>query len=216
MKHGLLCIVAAAALLVGAPASGQFVFIDVTGDGLANCTDEDNLIDDALNPTITAVDIYFVTDANKDGSAAVCNSAEPLTLSSYEFTLRYSGSGSVVYNGWTDNLGFPFPIITAGDGTFAAAGEDCWVGRGGNPPGLAPGKHKLGTLSIAVTGSPILSFATSSTLDPNAQTAFGSACDGNQLDSTIRLGDDFQDNCPTDLPIPVHSTTWGKIKKTYQ
>ncbi len=122
----------------------------------------------------------------------------------------------MVYNGWTDNLGFPFPIITAGDGTFAAAGADVWVGRGGNPPGLAPGNYKLGTLSITVAGTPHLSFATSSTLSGNAQTAFGSACDGNQFDSTIRLGDDFTDNCGTDFANPVTETTWGKIKNIYR
>ncbi len=214
MKQCLLLLAATAVLLVGAPAYSQFVFLDTNGDGVNSFTDT-QLLDDVLLPGPNSVDVYFVTDQNRNGSAAVCASAEPFTISSYEFTLRSSGSGSLVYNGWTDNLGFPFPIITAGDGTFAAAGTDCWVGRGANPPGLAPGKYKLGTLSVTVTGSPVLSFVTLSTIDPNAQTAFGSACDGNQFDSTIRLGDDFQDNLGTEPKVPVITTTWGKIKQTY-
>lgn len=214
MKNCLLFLVVVAALMVGAPAYSQHVYADVNGDGLNSLTNP-ALPDDVLGPATTSVDVYFTTNFNRDGSAAVCNSAEPFTLGSYEFVLRSSGSGSVVFNGWTDNLGFAFPIITAGDGTFSTAGSDTWVGRGGNPPGLSPGTYKVGTLSITVTGTPKLDFATSSSISGNAQTAFGSSCDGNQFDSTIRLGDDFVDSDGTESPTPVLDTTWGKIKKLY-
>jgi len=176
-----------------------------------------------VNAAVTAVDVYFATDQNGDGSASVCTSAEPYTLGSYEAVLRYTGSGIVTFNSWTDALSFPFPIITAGDGTFATAGNDTWFGRGGAPPGLPPGLYKVGTLNITVTGTPVLTFGMNSSISGNAQTAFGSQCDGALFDSTIRLGPlseigitaDFTDSYGSTAPTPVVKSTWGKIKTLY-
>jgi hypothetical protein len=226
MKNCLLTLAVVAVLAIAGPAYSQYVYLDVNGDGV-NFDREagvgNSVPSDQLGAGTTAIDVYFVTDKMADGSAATCSSAEPFTLGSYEATLRYSGSGTVTFTGWTDALSFAFPIITAGDGTFATAGNDTWFGRGGAPPGLAPGTHKVGTLAVTVTGTPTVMFATSSSISGNAQTAFGSACDGSMFDSTIRLGAlpdlgttaDFSESFGTTAPIPVVRSTWGKIKTLY-
>ncbi len=216
MKQCLLMFAAAAVLFVGAPAYSQYIFLDTNGDGL-NSNTSSGLPDDILTSATTSVDVYLVTDKNRDGSAAVCNSAEPFTINQYEFTLHTSGPGQVVFNSWTDNMNFTFGLVLCGDGTMCTGGGDVWVGRGSGTQ-LPPGKYKLGTLGITVTTSsdPNLNFAVSSTLNPNAQTAFGSNCDGANFDSLIRLGVDFTDSDGTEPGTPVMPTTWGKIKKLYQ
>jgi hypothetical protein len=226
MKNCLLSLAVVAVLAMAGPAYSQYVYLDVNGDGV-NFDREafvgNTVPSDALSPATTSIDVYFVTDKMADGSAATCASAEAFTLGSYEATLRYSGTGTVTFTGWTDALGFAVPIITAGDGTFAALGNDTWFGRGGNPPGLAPGTYKVGSVAVTVTGTPTINFATSSTISGNAQTAFGSACDGALFDSTIRLGAlqdlgisaDFSESFGTTAPTPTVKSTWGKIKQLY-
>jgi len=214
MKKCLLFLAVAAALMVGAPAYSQYFFADVNGDGL-NSNTNTGLPDDVLNSTKTTMDIYVVTDKNRDGSTAICDTGEPFTINQYEFTLHTTGGGSVVFNTWTDNMNFTFGLVTCGDGTMCTGGGDVWVGRGSGTQ-LAPGKYKIGTLGISVTGSPIVSFATSSSLNANAQTAFGSACLGSHFDGLQILGVDFEDSDGTEASTPVKATTWGKIKKLYQ
>ena len=50
MKHGLLALAAVIVLAIGAPASAQYMYIDVNGDGL-------NTSADVLSPSVTTVDI---------------------------------------------------------------------------------------------------------------------------------------------------------------
>jgi len=213
MKNCLLFLAVAAVLMVGAPAYSQYFFVDSDGDGLSSMS-PGSPGNDVLNSGVTHVDVYVITDKNRDASTAICNSAEPFTINQYEFTLHTTGSGSVTFNSWTDNMGFTFGLTLCGDGSFCTGGGDVWVAKGSGSQ-LAPGKYKLGTLALAVTGTPVVSFATSSSLNPNAQTAFGSNCDGQRFDSLIRLGEDFTDADGTEPPTPVTPTTWGKIKKLY-
>src|SRR6185503_16433733 len=106
--------------------------------------------------------------------------------------------------------------ITIGDHTFATAGTDAWFGRG-NAAAVAPGKYKVGTLSISVTGTPKLDFVCSSSIDFSAQTAFGGHCYSPLFDNTNRLCEQYpQSNAfGTEAPVPVVPTTWGKIKTMY-
>ena len=224
MKNCLLSLAVVAVLAIAGPAYSQYVYLDVNGDGV-NFDREagvgNSVPSDALSAGVTAIDVYYTTDKMADGSAATCISAEPYTLGSYEAVLRTTGSGTVTFTGWTDALGFAVPIITAGDGTFATAGTDTWFGRGGSPPGLAPGTYKVGTIHVTVTGTPTVMFGTSSSISGNAQTAFGSQCDGARFDSTIRLGPagdpdyDFTESFGSTAPTPVVKSTWGKIKTLY-
>jgi hypothetical protein len=226
MKHTLLLVVLG--ILAGVvPAQGQYVYLDVNGDGLN--FDREAMIgnavpSDLLSAADTAVDVYFVTDKMADGSDATCTSAEPFTIVTYEAVLRYTGSGTVTFHSWTDNLGFMIPMITAGDGTIATSGNDVWFGRGSGPAGLPPGLYKVGTLNITVTGQPMLIFGMNSTISGNAQTAFASQCDGALFDGTIRLGPiselgitaDFAESFGAAYVNPIVSTTWGKIKERYR
>ena len=218
MKKCLLFLAVAAGLMIGAPAYSQYIFADVNGDArntLENCPPCNPLLaGDVLSSSVTSLDVYVITDKNENGSDAVCSSLEPFTINQYEFTLHTSGSGNVVFNSWVDNMGFTIGLAACGDGKFCTGGGDVWVAVGSGTI-LAPGKYKLGTLSIAVTGTPVVSFATTSSLNPNAQTAFGSNCDGLNFDSLIRLGLDFFDSDGTAPSTPVTPTTWGKIKKLY-
>jgi hypothetical protein len=221
MKNCLLLLAVVAALVVGGPAYSQYVFLDVNGDGVNSKTNP-ALPDDILGPSVTAVDVYFVTDKNRAGATVTCaaDPTRPMTLFSYDVTLHSSGSGTVAFNSWTDALGFAtsFTNGSCPGADFCPASPtsspDIWVGRGGTPPG-STGKIKIGTIHITVTGSPVLDIVTGSSINASAQTAFGSLCFGNQADGTIRLGDDFFDADGTEASTPVVETTWGKIKALY-
>jgi len=214
MKRCLLFLAVAAGLMVGAPAYSQYYFLDVNGDGVNSKTDV-LLPDDVLNSTKSSMDVYVVTDKNRDGSTAVCSSAEAFTINQYEFVLHTSGPGSVTFNTWADAMGFTVGLALCGDGTLCTGGGDAWIARGSGTQ-LAPGKYKLGTVGITVTGTPVVDIVTTTSLNGNAQTDFGSACDGLNFDSLIRLGLDFTDADGTEPTTPVQPTTWGKIKKLYQ
>ena len=65
------------------PASSQYAFLDLTGDSL-------NTGADVLGGSLPVnVDVYLVTNRNRDGSPVACGSgSEPLTLDSFEFAPR--------------------------------------------------------------------------------------------------------------------------------
>lgn len=217
MRNCLLLLAVVGVMLVGAPANSQYLFVDVNGDG-KNSLNTTNPFhagapDDVLGPGVTSVDVWFVTNQNADGSAATCS--QPFQINSYEFIFRSSGSGSVAYGAWTDNMTGMLGGALCGDGTICTGGADVWVAKYKftyDPPGT----YKVGTLAITVTGSPKIDFVTSSTLSGSAQTAFGSSCPGINGDNTLRLGQDYPTAHGTESPIPVTNTTWGKIKTLYQ
>ena len=221
MKNCLLFLVVVAMLAIGPPAHSQYLFLDVNGDGHNSGNPaEPGSGSDVLNSGVTSVDVYFDTNHNPDGSAASCDqSSNALTINSYEALLRASGTGTVTFNGWTDNMGFTFGIIINGDHTFATAGTDAWMGRGSATP-MAPGRYKVGTLSITVTGTPVISWLPfgGSSLNASAESAFGTQCEGNDFDDTYKLGSDFNlaNAFGTQAPTPVVSRTWGAIKEMYK
>ena len=222
MKNCLLLLVVVAMVAVVAPAYSQTLYMDTNGDGLNSLLEKQNgnnsAPDDVLSNTTTSIDFYFDTNHNPDGSVLLCPQApeQPYDMFSYEATVRASGSGSITFNGWTDNMGFPIGIITIGDHTFATAGTDAWFGRG-NSEAVAPGKWKVGTLSVTVANTPKLDFVCSSSIDFSAQTAFGGHCYSPLFDNTNRLCEQYpQSNAfGTEAPVPVVPTTWGKIKTMY-
>lgn len=221
MKNCLLFLAVVAMLAIGAPAYSQYLFIDANGDGHDSANSlEPGSGSDALNSSVTHVDLYFDTNHNPDGSVATCNSSSAnLTINSYEALLRESGSGSVTFNGWTDNMGFTIGIIGAGDNKFATAGTDCWIGLGSGTQ-LAPGRYKVGTLSITVTGTPVITWLPNhgSSISATAETAFGTSCEGQDFDNTYKLGTDYPLNHAfgTPAPTPAVSKTWGAIKEMYK
>ena len=186
------CVLALAAFC--APASAQFMYIDVNGDGI-------NDTSDMITVGTDHVDLYLVTDKNADGSPVnVANCGDgALTINSYEIILR--AFGRFTPGAWTDNMSFPVSLGTA------QAGTDFYVGRG-SAVFLPPGKYKLGSLAVsnAENGAGLFVVAFSS-VSPTAETAFGSQCVGLDFDNTLKLGSDWTDTAGTNTgdwfpPLP--------------
>jgi hypothetical protein len=222
-------------MAISAPAFAQFVYLDTpTGvggatppDGLASCTST-SLPDDALFVGTYDIDIYFNTNHNSSGSVAVCdNGGNALTILSYEVSLAATGTGSVTFNKWTNNLaGYTVNLSggTVGTGSggspgLLTGGAAAYIGLGSGTA-TAPGLYKLGTLNVTVTGNEVLSFlglSSPSGVSAVAQTAFGTNCDATNFDNTYRLGEDFTDNCGTEPPTATTTNkTWGQIKDLYR
>jgi len=202
MKNCLLLCVAVLALAVGVPASAQYMYLDVNGDGVCTSTD-------VINNTTTSVDIWIVTNKNGDGSDAFCSQGtQELTINSYTWILR--STGGLTFGAWTDAMSFG---VNLGSGQ---AGNDRWIGRGSGTI-LPPDLYKLGTQAITVTaGTPVLSIVTNTSAAPSLRTSFGSACPGTNADNTMNLVADWSDICGTASGTPVTETTWGKIKALYR
>jgi len=221
MKNCLLLLMVGTALVSGVPAYSQYLFLDVNGDGQNSQNPaEPGTGADILLPGVTSIDVYFDTNHNPDGTAATCNaSSNKLTINSYEILLRSSGSGTITFNSWTDNMGFTFGIIIGGDHTLMTAGTDVWIGRG-SATAMPPGRYKVGTLGVTVTGEPALTWLPlgGSTLNANAETAFGTQCEGNDFDNTYKLGNDFPSNSAFGVAgfFAAVEMTWGEIKQKYR
>lgn len=210
MKHGLLVLAAVLALAIGVPASAQYMFIDVNGDG-ANTTA------DVLTPSTTGVDIYMntnhslsnINDFDSALTPATCQAGPyQLTINSYTIILT-APNGGVTYGAWHDNMGFP---VNVGNGT---AGNDDLIGWASSTI-LNPGTYKLGHLDLTVSGSnSYITFAASTSIDPTGITSFGSQCVGADFDNTMKYPQDWASIGPTRSGIPVTETTWGKIKSLY-
>ncbi|HET9941139.1 MAG TPA: hypothetical protein VFR25_08540 [Candidatus Eisenbacteria bacterium] len=204
-------------LFVDRTADAQYLYLDTTGDGL-NFYHEisighlDAPADCLFYPGERDVDVYLVTNTNADGTVPTCSTGQSYSVSSYE--LLFSGLAGVVPTGWTDAMGFDTSTLDGDTDGFVASGMNAWVGRMG--AGRVPGTYKLGTLHVVVTGKSFLQIVAQSSSFPTGTTSFASACPGNQLDNTIRLGDDFTAAFPTCYPDPVLPTTWGKVKQHYK
>jgi len=201
MKHSLLLVAVVALVAFAAPAHSQYMYIDTNNDGVCNSSD-------VLTPGSTSVDIWLATNANKNGTPATCaQSASALTMNSYEFFVR--STGSLTIGAWSDGLGF---AGTFGDFT---AGSDAYHGRSGTQ--VTAGLYKLGSLAISgVALGATLSIVSASSVNQFGFTSFGSLCEGIDLDNTIKLGSDWNDVCGSASPTPTTATTWGHIKNIYR
>jgi hypothetical protein len=210
MKKSLLLLGVLASFAIAAPAHSQFIFMDVNGDAANN-----GVSSDVLSSAITSIDIYLDTNHNANGTLKTCtqNPSQPMDFFSYDMVVHSSGSGSISLNSYT-NAASGFTQLNA----LTVAGADAGVGYtapiGGN---LAPGRYKLGTFAVTVTGTPVLSFVglSSNGSIPSFGTGFGSSCDASDFANTEVLGTDFFDGFGTAAGTPTESTTWGKIKQLY-
>lgn len=202
MKHSLLLVAVVALVAFAAPAHSQYMFLDTDNNGTCDAND-------VLGPASTSVDVWLDTDSNADTSPATClQSSANLTINSYEFFVR--ATGAITLGAWTDNMSF---ATNFGDFT---AGSEAYHGRGSGTA-LAPGLYKLGSLAISgVAAGATLSIIGSSSVNPVGYTAFGSLCEGDGFDNTMKLTVDWNDVCGTASPTPVTPTTWGQIKNIYR
>lgn len=173
----LLPALALTVLVTAAPAArAQYLYLDSNGNGVHDSGDRL-----ATNGSPTTVDLWLVTDHNRDGSIATCDvGSEPLSMHDYYFNLQAAG-GSVSYSGFVTHVGnITFPVFDPGDGVRYANGQ------GGNTL-FPPGTYRLATLTITGTGgTPTVSIVDRVT--GSAQiTDFGtgaSGCFGNDFDNT--------------------------------
>jgi hypothetical protein len=227
MKNCLLLLAVVLALAVGAPAYSQYLYMDVDGDGVNSQATATG--DDALDGADTGADIWLDTTKNRDGTPITCNDGlgSTLQVATYEFTIGQSGSGSVSFTGYTNNLtGFTTPLIL-NDSDPSTPGYDSQAGQawvylaGPTDPSAWPGPAllKLGRVAFTVSGTPKLDFVITGTaaINPAAGTSFGTPCfNDNTGDTVWYLGSAFFDNDGTASPTPVVEDTWGKIKNLYR
>lgn len=88
MKHSLL-LFTFAVITISQPAQGQYIYIDVNGDGLSYereiANGNSDVAVDFLSPEVIAVDVWYVTNQNYDGTDATC-AADPsknMTIQAY-------------------------------------------------------------------------------------------------------------------------------------
>jgi len=176
-------------LLIAPTAKAQYVFLDANGDGVNDGSDHLN----ATGPT--DLDIWFITNQNRDGSPATCttNPSEPLTILSYEIVLRAT-HGTLRFGPMRNRLPFTgTPVCFAGyvDTTGATVYHNGWGYRDMFPPG----RYLVATLTVEIlSGSPSLSFANDAGPEqPTDLTSFGTLCEESDFDNTHELGKDFFD-----------------------
>lgn len=203
----LLLLLGAAALLVAAPVSAQYIYLDTNGDGICNTSD-------LLSPSTTAIDIYFDTSHDALGNLIACPQGDGVNpnMFSYEFILHTTGVGSVTFGTYTELSGFATNLI--GPGT---ASGDFWAGYGSATALPASGNpYKVGSVAVTVTQNPVVDFAVSTSGELNAFTVFGSECLSPSFDYTWVWLTDWSDACGTAPTTDVRPTTWGQIKNLYK
>ncbi len=170
----------ALALLLPVRSPAQYMYLDTDGDGVRSAAD----VVAPSGPTL--VTVWLRTDANRDGTPAVCSTGEQLTLYSYEVSL-HAANGAVSWSSMTNAVsGFTTDLGTV------ALGADAHIAFGsGN---LAPGRYRLATVQVSVTsGSPSSEIVTSTPLSSAFGTTFSSQCSGLDFDNTLKLGGDWFD-----------------------
>jgi len=216
MKLWLRMAALAAALLlpIAMPASAQYMFLDSNGDGLHTAADDLN-----SNGTPTTVDVYVITNMNRDGSTATCDTGDgALTINSYVFELSAIG-GNVTYSGFVNDQAANMPTSFGEVNT----GNNMYKNGNGGGTQLATGKYKLATVTITGTsGTPSISIVPQITGTADF-TSFGTACSGKDFDNTYKLGSDWQDadglgaaggntnQCPVLTTIPNQTATVGEL-----
>src|SRR6266705_3355276 len=161
------------------PASAQYMYMDSNGNGIHDTGDRLNANNDS-----TVVDIYLVTNMNKDGSVAGCNTVPGtvMDINSYAVNIVATG-GTATYGNYINRQAAAFPnqaqTLNTGDGTFKTG----FFSFTYTPAGL----YRIGTLTITGTGgSPKINFVD---ILPASQdfTSFGTPCPGIAGDNTYRL-----------------------------
>jgi hypothetical protein len=179
----ILFLILCTCLLAVPPANAQYIFVDLNGDGL-------NTPLDVLTGVLPVnVDVYLQTSTNRDGSPATCAGGGSLSVGSFEFALHSIG-GTVQWGALTGGLfAVGSQIKTANNAV------DFYVGRFDTLGVYVPaGQVLLGTLPVtALTGTPLLRFATTTPLSAKYTTSFGSQCAGADSEYTMALGRDWQD-----------------------
>ena len=213
MKHWLLWISLVLACSSSERTGAQYIFMDANAD--ARCGP------DYLPAADPPVDVYVDTSENAGGTSASCPGGEPLSMSWYEIIFRGQAApaGAYVDFGTWTNAVASFTV----DMGEVRGGNELRVGFAAANPAdfLPPGRYKLGTLTVTMTGCSYLGFAASSPLGSSFVTGFYSECPGVDGEHLIKLGSDFDSNCGVIRALcssvdDETATTWGRIKMLYR
>ncbi len=177
-------------LLQPIPAGSQYLFLDTNGDGVHDSSDQLA----ASGPT--SVDIWIVTDRNRDGLPVVCNDAADvaagMTINSYTIVLHSAG-GDVKWGPMENRLPFtgrPACFASYEDTTESTYYHNGWGYRDLFPPG----KYRVATLTVEVmSGTPSLFIEPYMPRRPVLLTQFGTMCMAKDGDNTYKLGYDWFD-----------------------
>lgn len=176
--------------LLPVPAMSQYMFLDTNGDGLHDASDQ-------LAPSgPTSVDIWIVTNRNRDGTSVSCDVADAgngLTINSYSVVLHSTG-GSVKFGPMQNRLPFaerhPACFATYEDTT----GTDWYHNGWGWQDQFAPGKHLVATIQIELlSGNPSIFIEPYLPRRVVQITAFGTSCMAMEGDNTYKLSLDWHD-----------------------
>jgi hypothetical protein len=159
-------------------ALAQYMYLDSNGDGVHTSADR-------LNPLglPTLVDVYLLTDRNRDGSTVLCEVSpiRPLSISAYVINLR-AHDGNVSFADFINQR--PEMYLNLGEVNGSNLYKNGQAGLQQLGPG---GPYLLCSLMItAQSGSPSLSIV-DQLPGGGDLTSFGSSCDGNDLDNTLKL-----------------------------
>ena len=176
MRQVTIALITMATLGSAGPATGQYIYLDANGDGRNNSAD-------MLQPGVaTDIDVWIVTDRNRDGTSARAVGDVPLSMFSYEFVLHADG-GEVEWGDYVNAEPSMFVPFRRRQDT-----HDLYVGYGGFER-LKPGKHRVGRVQVVIrSGAPQISIASESPLEPSLGTSFGSENPGLDADNSIRFG----------------------------
>jgi PKD repeat protein len=187
--RSLRFLLALLVVLLAAPAAmAQYVFLDANGDGVNDASDQLH----TSGPT--NIDIWFVTDHNRDGSAAHCGTdpTQELTINSFEVVLRVA-NGNIHFGPLENRLPFTGPPVCFADQSDTT-GTTLYHNGWGYRDILPPGRYLVARLSVDVLeGNPSLSFLGRSPVQPTDLTSFGTKCEGVDYDNTYVLGEEFSD-----------------------
>lgn len=176
-------------VLLPVPAHSQYMFLDTNGDGVHDAGDQ-------LAPSgPTAVDIWVVTNRNRDGTPVDCDVADAylgLTINSYTVVLHASG-GDVKWGPMHNRL--PFAHEAYNFATYADTTDAGWYHNGwGSMDQFPPGKYRLATLQIeTISGDPSISIEPYLPRHVVQITQFGTSCLALDGDNTYKLGLDWHD-----------------------
>ena len=168
---------ALALLTYGVPAGAQYMYLDSNGDGAWSTADVMN-----ANGVATTVDVYLITNRNRDGSDATCDAgAGAMTMNAYVVNLLAVG-GTVEYANFVNRQSMP---VHFGESKSQTGYKN---GYGGMLP-LPAGSYRLCSLTITgLAGAPAISIVDMTV--GYDYTSFGTGaggCFGHDFDNTYKL-----------------------------
>jgi len=197
MPIRLIILACALVLTILAPSNlrAQYLYMDSNGNGIHDSGDR------VKKKGTTTVDVYLISNANRNGSVATCDNnwvtpeypgSTPLQV--FSGSLAFKAVGGTVT--WGEFTRFPETFFFVYSLMSTDTEHHVFVSSKPGEGWLEPGRVYLGRLEVRVaSGAPSLEFEPEiHRADGNTETtSFGSRCLGYDFDNTYKLGSDFND-----------------------